>query len=260
MAYNIFTSSNTSTPFAVINDETLNTGSSSIAFVGRNRQNYGQPQNQNFLWMLENFANSTAPTNPISGQLWYDTAQSQLKVYNGSTFVKVSASAFNSSPPSGPSQGQFWFDTSESKLKVWNGSTWFEIGPPDTIPTSLVQQFSLTRSTNDNTTSELWVNGNSNSRMVLNEDEMWSFDITLSAKRVDSGTELASWNIKGMVNNTGDDITMPTTPMYTIIGQTNTWNAEVSADNANNALIINVTGQSGKTISWNAYARVVKAS
>lgn len=260
MAYNLFLSSNTNTPFAVINDETFDTGSSSITFVGRNQQDYGAPQNQNFLWLLENFALSSAPSNPIRGQLWYDTAQSQLKVYNGSSFIKVSASSFGSSPPNSPSNGQLWFNSNTGKLNVWNGSQWIEISPSDTIPTSLVQQFSITRTTTNNTASELWVNGQTNSRMEINEDEMWSFDITLSAKRIDTGTEVSAWNIKGLIDSTGSNVTIPTTPAYTLIGQTNSWSVEVSADNSNNALVVTVTGQSGKTISWNGYARVVKAS
>jgi hypothetical protein len=45
------------------------------------------------LHLLENFANSSAPTNPTEGQLWYDTANSQMKVYdNGVWSVLLSGS------------------------------------------------------------------------------------------------------------------------------------------------------------------------
>jgi hypothetical protein len=32
---------------------------------------------------------STAPTDPVLGQLWYDSANSQLKIYNGNTWVAI---------------------------------------------------------------------------------------------------------------------------------------------------------------------------
>ncbi len=66
-----------------INDET------SIVFVGRNYTGYGQVFAENFLHLLENFANSTAPQRPVEGQLWYDTSLGvdQLKIYDGTNWV-----------------------------------------------------------------------------------------------------------------------------------------------------------------------------
>lgn len=129
MAYFIFKNSDNVTPFAVINEQTFDTTSASLTFIGRRRVDYGQVQNQNFLSLLENFAKSSAPTNPITGQLWYDTSQEYLKVFDGSTFVKVANTIVDTVAPSSPSAGQFWFDTAIQKLKMWNGSAWLIIGP-----------------------------------------------------------------------------------------------------------------------------------
>jgi hypothetical protein len=38
------------------------------------------------LHLLENFASGTAPTNPTEGQLWYDTTNSKLMLYDGSWY------------------------------------------------------------------------------------------------------------------------------------------------------------------------------
>ncbi len=131
MAYFIFRSQDTSTPFSIINEQTVDNTSSSLTFVGRRRVDYGQSQQQNQLWLLENFAAATPPVNPISGQLWYDTGVSYLKVYNGTSFVRVSNTIVSGVTPSSPSSGQFWFDTSVNKLKVFVGSSFVEIGPDD---------------------------------------------------------------------------------------------------------------------------------
>ena len=44
-----------------------------INLIGRDKVSYGGAQNENFLWLTENFCNRNPPTSPIRGQLWYDT-------------------------------------------------------------------------------------------------------------------------------------------------------------------------------------------
>lgn len=44
-----------------------------INLIGRNKVSYGEAQNENFLWLTENFAGENEPTAPVKGQLWYDT-------------------------------------------------------------------------------------------------------------------------------------------------------------------------------------------
>lgn len=43
-----------------------------INLVGRNKVSYGEAQNENFLWLVENFSSAIAPIAPVKGQLWYD--------------------------------------------------------------------------------------------------------------------------------------------------------------------------------------------
>ena len=46
--------------------------------IGKNVVDYGPSQNANFLHMLENFANSTTPNSPLTGQLWFNTNANTL--------------------------------------------------------------------------------------------------------------------------------------------------------------------------------------
>ncbi len=57
-----------------------------IRFVGKNYAGYGEVQNENFLHMLENFANTTPPPRVITGQVWYDSENNKLKFYDGTKF------------------------------------------------------------------------------------------------------------------------------------------------------------------------------
>lgn len=70
-------------------DGTKDTTSTSITLLGRLAQNYGDQTNENFLHLLENFALTTSPANPIAGQLWYDTGLDNIKAYTGSAWVTV---------------------------------------------------------------------------------------------------------------------------------------------------------------------------
>ncbi len=66
----------------VVNDGVVDT-STSINLIGKNYSRFGEILNENMLQLLENFANATAPSNPTEGQLWYDTTDSQLMLYDG---------------------------------------------------------------------------------------------------------------------------------------------------------------------------------
>ena len=70
-------------------DGTKNTTSTSLTLVGRLSQYYGETFNENFVRLLENFALPSAPSYPITGQLWYDTGTDNIKAFNGSTWYTV---------------------------------------------------------------------------------------------------------------------------------------------------------------------------
>jgi len=109
--------------------------STDLRFLGKNYAGYGQVQNENFLHLLENFSGSTPPSRPISGQLWFDTVDRKIKVYDGIRFRTVGSSVPSSSPPSGLSEGEFWFDNQAQQLYCWTGSEFALIGPEN--PTAL---------------------------------------------------------------------------------------------------------------------------
>jgi len=73
----------------IVLDGTKDITSTSLTLFGRLAQNYGDATNENFLHLLENFALSTSPANPIKGQLWFDTSVNNLKHYDGSNWVTV---------------------------------------------------------------------------------------------------------------------------------------------------------------------------
>lgn len=114
--------------FATIADGTINT-SSSMTLVGKNYAGYGQFLDTNFIHLLENSSNTTAPGAPLTGQLWWDSGNGLLKVYNGTTFKTISAATSSSTAPTNNVTGDLWYDTVNAQLKVWTGSAWLLVGP-----------------------------------------------------------------------------------------------------------------------------------
>ena len=90
---------------------------------------------ENFIHLLENGSNTTAPGAPLEGQLWWDSGNSLLKVYNGTVFKTISAATSSASAPSSNVQGDLWYDTVNAQLKVWTGSVWLLVGPAFTAGT-----------------------------------------------------------------------------------------------------------------------------
>lgn len=122
------------TVFATIADGTINT-SSSMTLIGKNYAGYGEFLDENFIHMLENSSNTTAPGAPLTGQLWWDSGNGLLKVYNGTIFKTVSAATASASAPSSNVTGDLWYDTTNAQLKVYTGSAWLLVGPAFTAGT-----------------------------------------------------------------------------------------------------------------------------
>jgi hypothetical protein len=114
--------------FAVIPDGTINT-SSTMTLIGKNYAGYGDFLDENFIHLLENGSNTTAPGAPLTGQLWWDKGNNLLKVYNGTTFKTISAATASSTAPTSNVTGDLWYDTTNQLLKVWTGSSFLTVGP-----------------------------------------------------------------------------------------------------------------------------------
>jgi len=97
--------------------------------VGKNYAGYGEFLDENFIHLLENGANTTAPSAPLTGQLWWDKTNNLLKVYNGSIFKTISAATSSSTAPTSNVQGDLWYDTVNQQLKVWTGAAFIVVGP-----------------------------------------------------------------------------------------------------------------------------------
>jgi len=127
MSYKI-TLTNGTTLFQLA-DGVVDTSNTSISLVGKNSVNFGEAQNNDFVHILENFANSVAPSNPLTGQLWYNSANNSLSVYSVGLWEPLAVVTYSASTPPSARLGNIWFDTTVNQLKINNGTTFDTIGP-----------------------------------------------------------------------------------------------------------------------------------
>ena len=127
MAYKI---NNTfGTLLVTLADGTIDTATTDLTLIGKGYAGFGEKLNENLVKLLENFNNTSAPSNKIQGQLWYDKTNNQLNVYTGSKFKPVGSTSNSASAPSNAVQGDMWLDTANTQLYVYTGSAWTLIGP-----------------------------------------------------------------------------------------------------------------------------------
>ena len=126
MAYQIDRYNNTL--LTTVEDGTVDQ-TTDLKFIGKNYAGYGEIQNENMLFLLENFSGTVAPPRALTGQLWYDTAGAKLKFYDGNTWKASGGATATSTQPAGSSNGDFWWDSANNQLYVYNGTTFDLIGP-----------------------------------------------------------------------------------------------------------------------------------
>jgi hypothetical protein len=114
--------------FAVIPDGTINT-TSSMTLIGKNYAGYGAFLDSNFIHLLESGSNYTPPTNPLTGQLWWNLTSNILQVYNGTVFKNITGSYASGTAPTSNVPGDLWFNTTANVLSVYTGSSFLAVGP-----------------------------------------------------------------------------------------------------------------------------------
>ena len=147
MAYKI---NNTfGTLLVTLADGTIDVATTDLTLIGKGYAGFGEKLNENLVKLLENINNTTAPTNKVQGQMWYDKTNNQINVYTGSKWKPVGSTTNSGTAPTNAVQGDLWFDTTNTQLYVYTGSAWTLIGPT-TVAGSGVTQV-ITELPEDNT-------------------------------------------------------------------------------------------------------------
>ena len=188
------------TIFATIADGTINTSANpAVTLVGKNYAGYGAFLNTNFMRMLENSSNNTAPPAPITGQLWWNNTPNagQLSVYMGSAWKSLAALVVANSTPSTSvysTTGDLWYDTINQQVNIWTGATWLLVGPQFSAGTGVTGAFANVITDSISVTHkviELVVNNNVVG--IISEDTVFTPQTTIPGfANVNPGLQLAN--------------------------------------------------------------------
>ena len=127
MAYKI---NNTfGTLLVTLADGTIDTTTTDLTLIGKGYAGFGERLNENLIKILENFNNTSAPTNKIQGQLWFDQTNKRLNVYDGTKFKPAGGPTNSTTAPTNATLGDLWFDTTNNQLYTYNGASFTLIGP-----------------------------------------------------------------------------------------------------------------------------------
>lgn len=127
MSYTILKTDGTALTSVV--DGAIDQVTTDLTLIGKNTSGYGIFINDNFIRLLENFANTSEPNNPIKGQLWYDTSENRLKIYNGAQFVVSGGTIVSNNVPSSITAGDLWIDNVRRQLYFNDGLVTTLAGP-----------------------------------------------------------------------------------------------------------------------------------
>jgi len=127
MAYIIY--NNDGTILANIANGDIDSVTTSLDLIGKNVDNYGQYFNNDLVKLLTNFSSDVSPRSPKIGQLWFNSSLKRLTVFDGTSFKPTYGAYVSGTESITTSTGDLWYDTINSQLKIWNGSVYKTVGP-----------------------------------------------------------------------------------------------------------------------------------
>jgi hypothetical protein len=171
MAYTVNKSNSSASPNQyTVQDGVVNT-QTDLSFIGKGYAGYGEVIAENFLHLLENFSNTSAPSKPVEGQLWWDSTNAKLQVYNGTAFQTAGGSApYQSDAPSNMAAGDIWIDSDTGQMYYYNGTSSVLVGPPSSTGTTNGFTYDTILDSGDNSQNITKLFNDGNLIAVISED------------------------------------------------------------------------------------------
>lgn len=124
-------------------------------------------------------------------------------------------------------------------------------------------EYVLRTQTTNATVTEMFLDGTGGSkRMVLVSDSTWKYECHVVARRTDADNESAGYQYAGVIDNNAGTTALVGTVQTIMTEQEDVaaWAVIITADNTNDSLKVEVTGEAGKAIRWVAFIRTVEVT
>lgn len=187
MSYTI-TTYNQSRTLATVADGTINT-TYDVKLIGKSYAGYGLAQNENFVYLTENFANNISPKNPLNGQIWFDNGVNKLKFYDANgNWRTVNGAESSTTQPIGPVIGDLWWNSAVNQLYTYNGTSYTLIG--GSVSSTQTQTVSKTVVDLDTGASHDIIEGLVDGKVIftISEDPVFTLNKTLLDQNDSLGT------------------------------------------------------------------------
>ena len=122
------------TPLVTVEDGTTSNKSTTLTLVGKNYAGYGEIQNENFVYLLENFSGTNSPPSPLKGQIWFDSNNKKLKFWDATSWRTTGGAEIGPTAPIGLTTGDFWWNTDSQQLYAYDGVSSFVLIGPQAVP------------------------------------------------------------------------------------------------------------------------------
>lgn len=198
------------TELVTIQDGAIDISTTNLSLIGRLYRNYGELVNENFVKLLENFANSSAPTTPIVGQIWYNTSTGVVNVYRSSGFIGLANLTTAAAQPNLSKQGDLWYDTVDGQLKLYSGTAWIVVSPQYNLSQAKTGVFAETIRDVLNTNHVCLVHYQQNSIVSIQcRDAEWIPGVAISGfSNVKPGFNLANVNSQQFIGTATNSIAL----------------------------------------------------
>lgn len=206
--------------------------------------------------------------NYADGKLYYKKADNTIGAFSASGAGGVTFTTGTSAPAS-PQTGDEWLDTNSGIKYTYvddgTSSQWVElestlaISQSSTATSIYSDQYTLTGSTTNNVETEIFIGGISNSRISvpLNKTVYYTADIV--CRRTDTSGDHAAFYIKGVATNVAGVVSDVGLIYEVVIVRTDVnFSVDFRADDINNTVNVYVTGNTGKSISWNCAVTILE--
>jgi hypothetical protein len=172
MAYTVNKTNSSASPNQYTVQDGVVNSQTDLSLIGKGYAGYGELIAENFLHLLENFSNNSAPSKPITGQLWWNSSSGKLQVYNGTSWQTAGGSApYQSIAPTGLAQGDLWIDSDTGQLYFYNGSSSILVGPPNASATQSGFTFDTILDSTDANQNITNIYNDGNRIAIISEDE-----------------------------------------------------------------------------------------
>lgn len=201
--------------------------------------------------------------NYADGKLYYKKADNNIDFFSAGagTGAGGTTTVSTTSPPT-PAVGDTWINSTTGAkydyIDDGDSTQWVQLDAQVVIssgatatPSIYSGEYQLTGTTADSTETEIFVDGISNSRILVPINKTVYYTADIVCRRTDASGDYAAFYIKGVATNLSGTVSdVGLVYEVNVVKTDAAFAVDFRADNTNDSVNLYVTGNTGKTLQW----------